>query len=242
MARMSFWRDTSGKAEKYFKKVMKRFFPELNSAEFIYSFRNNEKTDDEGKVIIAEARKIPSKEKDLYGFDFEINMHADTWASAREEDKYRIAYHELSHCGIEVDENDEPKRDESGRIVTKMIPHDLYIKSFKSELQLFGISTDIEELAEFMQEMLQGASSSKKKKKFLEELDKAPEKKAKKKKKRLDEDDDDESEEKVKVKKKHVKEAEAELKNFKVSRKTKTSDVSADAKKKKKKKKARLED
>ena len=240
MARMSFWRDTSNKSEKYYKKVMKRFFPELLSAEFIYSFRNNEKSDDEGKIIVAEARKIGNKEKDLYGFDFEINMHADTWASAREEEKYRIAYHELCHCRVELDENDEPKHDESGRIVTKMEPHDLYIKSFKSEMQLFGISKDVEELAEFMQEMLQGASSSKKKKKFLEELEKAPEKKAKKKKKKLtDDDDDDAPAEKVKVKKKHIDEAAAELKNFKVSRKTKMADVDT---KKKKKKKARLED
>jgi len=170
MAKMTYWRDSSGKIEKYAKRVMKIYYPDLLKANFIYTFRNNDKFDDEGQVILAEARKIGKKERDLYSFDFEINVHADTWVDASEELKYRIIYHELKHCGLELDEEGIPKRDENDKLVTKIVKHDLIVKTFKCEIDIFGVD-ECEDVADFFAKAMADREKAKKRrKKFLEKL------------------------------------------------------------------------
>jgi hypothetical protein len=172
MAKMVHWQDKSGKLKKVFDKVMKKYFPELLKAEFLFAFRNNDKFDDEEQVIIAEARKIGSKERDLYGFDFDITVHHDTWTDSKEEMKYRIAFHELSHCGLKLDDEGVPKRDANDHLITEMIKHDIYIKSFKTEIEIFGLDgEDLVDSAKFLSEALSNQDKAKKRRqKFIEGL------------------------------------------------------------------------
>lgn len=170
--RMQYWKDNSGKLKRVFEKVMKKHYPDLLKAEFLYTFRNKEKFDDEGKTILAEARRCGKKEQQIYGPDFEINVHADTWGDSSDILRYRIAFHELAHCGLKLDDDSIPKRDDNDHLVTEMIEHDIYIKSFKSEIELFGLEGDeLIESAEFLANALGDQKGARKRgRKFAEEL------------------------------------------------------------------------
>ena len=194
-----FWIDKSEKTAAVYSKLIKKFFPSLKKAQFLFTLRDKEKTDDEGNVIVAEARRIGTKERDLWGFDFEICMDAEIWAKANQVNKYRIAYHELNHCGVEMEEGtSDPKYDDNNRLKTFMIKHDLFLKTFKAEIEIFGFEGADHEVATFMSEMMDSRDAIKKnKKKFMGELGielyketaSEPEVKKKKKKKKTTSED-----------------------------------------------------
>jgi hypothetical protein len=219
MAKTNYWISKSEKDSNIFSKLVKRHFAHLKKANLLLTYRDGEKHDKEGNLILAEARKISSKERDLFGFDFEICMDADQWNKSNMADKYRVAYHELCHCGVEMEEGtNEVVFDENNRLKTYMIKHDIFLTSFKNEIEIFGFDGADKDVAEFMTEMMGDKEKIKKnKKKFLGELgieiykeSAAAEviKKKKKKKPILDDDEDfdiDEEPAPAKKKKKKLK-------------------------------------
>jgi hypothetical protein len=167
-----FWRDTSETTANIFSKLIKNNFPLLKKANFIFVLRDNEKTDDEGNIIAGEARKISGKERDLWGFDFEICLDAEIWSKMNKADKYRLGFHELCHCGVETEEGStEPKFDDNGKLKTKIIKHDIWLKTFKQEIETFGFDGTDQEVATVLSEMMDNKAQIKKnKKEFLAKM------------------------------------------------------------------------
>ena len=74
-----FERDVTGEMVGFFENFRYNFFPLLADAHIHYIFRISKKIDDEGMLIVGETRKLPVKERDIYGYDFEICVHKKTW-------------------------------------------------------------------------------------------------------------------------------------------------------------------
>lgn len=180
------WKDKSGVLKAFFEPFIKKEFPELTHAKMLYAFRDNEKKDDEGRPIAAEARKIPNKERDLYGYNFEILVHDVVWAKMSNKEKERLAFHELLHCRVSMDESGEPEKDEHGRLITYLEGHNIYLKTFKEEIERYGIEIDDLETVEFLAEALQNRAKKIKKMKVTTDDDDYEEPVKKKKKKKVE--------------------------------------------------------
>jgi hypothetical protein len=135
-------KDKSKKLNVLFEDVRVKYFPNLDQAKFNYVFRTTFKKDDEGRLVIGEAQKLSTRERDLYGYDFQICVHKKTWLSAEKTEKIRIAWHELNHCMVIYDGRTQPKRDRAGRINISMRPHDIVLKTFQEELKIFGPTSE----------------------------------------------------------------------------------------------------
>lgn len=138
METLKFEKDESGELEEIFEEIKDEEFPELNCCKINYIFRTTFKKDDEGGIVLGEAAKLPTRERDLYGYDFEICIHKGSWVRMKEEEKKRVAWHELNHLVVITDQFEEPKLDKARRIKIGIKPHDLVIRTFMEELEIFG--------------------------------------------------------------------------------------------------------
>lgn len=137
---LKFEKDKTNELDDFFESCRIRHFPNLVHAEINYIFRTSQKKDDEGILIIGEAKKLSSKERDIYKYDFEICIYKEAWKKANRKRKKRLAWHELNHLVVlhsRIDE-DEPRIDKAGRILINIKPHDIIIKTFEEELIKFG--------------------------------------------------------------------------------------------------------
>lgn len=230
MAGTHYWIDKTEKTANVYQKVIKKYFPSLKALNFLFTMRDKEKTDDEGNIIAAECRKASVKETDLWSYHFEICMDDEIWSNANISKKYRIAYHELLHCGVELEEGtSEVIRDDNGNPKLYLNKHDLFLKTFKQEIETFGFEGTDFDVATFLSDMLEDKNTIKKnKKKFLADVgigaieEEEPVKKKKKReseeitlsttksKKKIVQDDEDEDDEPI-VKKKKKKLTSEEL-------------------------------
>lgn len=157
---LKFERDKTGELNKYFDACKNVYFPKLKYVNVNYIFRTVQEKDDEGREVIGMARRLPPKERDLYGYDFEICIHKDTWKKASNKFKQRIAWHELNHLRVQMQfKVNEPMVDKAGRIKIGLKQHDLVIRTFTEELEIFGPTTEQKEAIEKIQKFLQEKKS-----------------------------------------------------------------------------------
>lgn len=124
---------------KIFEEIIDSDYPDLiGNCDINYTFRTKSRTDDEGCLILADATKLSNRERDLYGFDFEICIHKKSWIELSDSGKRRLAWHELKHLVIKTDADDDPKYDKAGRVQIALLRHDLVIRTFFEEIKRFG--------------------------------------------------------------------------------------------------------
>lgn len=147
--------EKSGDVERIFNSVIEKYEDEFGflteNAIFQFTTRETPTYDEDANPIAATAQKLSNRERDLYGSDFEICVYWEYWESLTDSQKERLIYHELLHCYVDVDEEDEtyPKYDKDERVVIGIVPHDLVVKTFKAEIEEFGLSSGDLQLAEF---------------------------------------------------------------------------------------------
>lgn len=141
---LQYWKDKDdGILNEVFEKVRKKYHPRLEPVRFLYTFRSDPKFDDEDRLVGGEARKLSNRERDIYLYDFEICVHETTWDNLDKKARRQLAWHELNHCEVvyETDntgtETQTPDRDKAGRIQIKLVKHDIVVKTFREELDLF---------------------------------------------------------------------------------------------------------
>jgi len=143
-----YYRDKTGKLDEVMEEVKENYFPELEIAKFLYTFRTKIKHDDEGYVVAGEARKLSVRERDLYNYDFEICIYHPTWSKYTKKQRKRLCWHELYHCRVRFelddmgDETNEPIKDKENRISIRLQKHDIVLKTFFDELVEFGPTKD----------------------------------------------------------------------------------------------------
>lgn len=134
-----FERDETKVLNNYFDATKEAYFPKLKHININYIFRTVQEKDSEGNLVVGAARKLSNKERDLYGFDFEICVHKETWIDANKKYKQRIAWHELRHLEVKYKyKMNEPMVDRAGRVKTGLLKHDLVIMTFLEEIEIFG--------------------------------------------------------------------------------------------------------
>jgi hypothetical protein len=140
MAGAKHWVDKKKEIEKYAVALISTEFKHLKEAKFLYTFRHPPAFDSgDEKYVAGTCRSIGNKEKDVYGYDFEMCIASDVWKRLSKRQKTRLVYHELCHAEIEFDEDNKPMRDDLGRLVTYVEPHEISIRTFKREIKKYGI-------------------------------------------------------------------------------------------------------
>ena len=204
---MKFTIDKKGKVEKLYKKVIDMYFPKLSVLEFIFVWRDKEKYN-EGQLVVAETTKLSNRDRDLFGFDVRIETDEDNWPLLSENDKIKIAFHELSHIQLEynkkkdnIDEDDESdedsedneiedvsaqniKYDKEGRVSFHLKNHDLILKRFEAELWEFGLSRDEKNMLNLLNKVKKYHKEKQEEQENQELEEQKPKKKKKKKKKK----------------------------------------------------------
>jgi hypothetical protein len=175
---MEFKKDMTGKLEKAVKYTIDKHRPDLDCLNFLCVWRDKEKLSD-GKIVQAEVYKLSNKHRDVFGMDVMLEVEINNWKSLSTEEKKKLIFHELEHVQVEyeLDKDDEdedeveedktaqqifeelikdekhegqPKRDKEGRVVFYIVPHDLEIKRFRSELLKFGLSPEEEAMRQYL--------------------------------------------------------------------------------------------
>lgn len=147
MSKLQFEKDESGELTQVFTKVINGHFPDLVNVNFLYTWRRSVKNK-EGQTVLGEARKLNSRDRDLFKFDFGIEVWEKWWQQASEKDRERLAYHELSHCKLKYDE-DGVMFDEYDRLVLAIEYHNLVVQEFKEVVEKFGMGESDEAVAGF---------------------------------------------------------------------------------------------
>lgn len=164
---MKYWRvdEKEYDVKDIFDAVVEKYHDDfadlVENCNFLFTFRDSKIFDDEGMEIAAQAKLISKRERDLYGYDFEILFYEELWSTLTRKQKMRLMFHELLHCQVDYDEDDNVAVDKDGRVVTYITPHDIVVKTFQREIELFGISPADMETAVFFSKQLARMKKSK---------------------------------------------------------------------------------
>jgi len=122
-------------------RLFRGSFPELAHVKLLLVWRVDDKPvlDLHSGVTV---RLLPRRERDLYGYDVEVCASETFWKAKGRNTCMRAVFHALAHIQVELDENLEPIRDEDGRVVIRVAPHDIDVQTFSVELEKFGIAPD----------------------------------------------------------------------------------------------------
>jgi hypothetical protein len=135
--------DESRVLHDYCGRVMKdhKKFRILAQLRFLFVWRvgDPEYDNKDGGMIAASVHKLPSRMRDLFKKDIELRVNYEYWDEMSESQRYRTIFHELSHVQIELDANFEVVLDDDERIKFRIVGHDIVMKTFQAEIDLFGL-------------------------------------------------------------------------------------------------------
>lgn len=110
--------------------------PHLKILNIAYVFRE-EASVSNGKVIAGQCTKVDPRNWTLHKRDIIIEIAKDVWAEALPTFQAALMDHELSHVGIDMNEDGTPKMDDlTGRVMVRVKPHD--IEEFDGVLERHG--------------------------------------------------------------------------------------------------------
>lgn len=139
-------RDRKGLIQKVADRIIRKSFPALQHTKILYIWRTPPRRED-SRILAGRARVLPVRDRDLYGYDFEIEISLESWKNLNKAGKKRLMWHELRHCQVSLDEGNKVERDREGRAFCYIEDHDIDIRSFKEEYSMFGLPKgDIEQI------------------------------------------------------------------------------------------------
>lgn len=110
------------------------------------AWRAGWRPDADGRRVLGQCRKRGDLDRELDAWDFIILLNEDAWPTFSDRNKERLIFHELGHAQVVVDTNGQPKRDDRGRLVTRIRKHD--IQDFRDVVEIYGWEEDLQDLAE----------------------------------------------------------------------------------------------
>lgn len=118
------------------KSLIDKHYPNLKILNIAYVFRE-EASVSNGKVIAGQCTKVDPRNWTLHKKDVIIEIAKDVWAEALPTFQEALMDHELSHVGIDMNEDGTPKMDElTNRVMVRIKPHD--IEEFDAVLERHG--------------------------------------------------------------------------------------------------------
>ena len=137
-------KDAKGELEAVANELIAEYkeFRSLSKIKILYVWKLGDSPDwdDESRPIAAETRKLPNRERDIYGFDVEIKVFKSSWRKRGTKSKRRLMWHELQHIELEEGENFKVARDDDGRVKIKLRSHSVAVNTFSEEIDRFGLS------------------------------------------------------------------------------------------------------
>lgn len=89
-------------AEEVARRLIPQHHKHLANARIAYIFAKSLPARN-GKVPMANARKVPEAQRLLHGYDFVITINEDAWMLLTQAQREALIDHELSHCGMKQD-------------------------------------------------------------------------------------------------------------------------------------------
>jgi predicted metallopeptidase len=159
--------------------TIKQHRPDLSYLSFATAWRTHPKYS-EGKLVAAEVIKFSTLHRDLHGKDVLLLVDKEIWKDLSKEEKKKLIFHELEHVVVEFEGQSKkkkkkkweqedltaqeifeslleernvdgtPKEDKEGRIKFKLVPHDLDLRRFRSELSIYGLSAEEEGMRNYL--------------------------------------------------------------------------------------------
>jgi len=120
--------------------------PDLVDARIVLAWRVGAKPNADGLLEVGRCRRRSDVDRALEDCDFLITLTRDVWELMSPSQRDRAVYHEIMHAVIVLDEDGAPKRDQAGRVLTRIRRHD--IELFRSEVEHFGTDGAIQSLSE----------------------------------------------------------------------------------------------
>jgi len=123
--------------EKLGKEIINKHRPMLGHLKIQYMFRSEASISDD-KVIAGRCIKVDDRNRTIHAYDFIIEIAYDLWETATDEFKEALMDHELGHCGLRVNPDDEQDilYDDAGRPKTYIKTHS--IEEFEEVLERHG--------------------------------------------------------------------------------------------------------
>jgi hypothetical protein len=151
-------KDQTGKLDRLVKRLIKQEpdYHNLRHLNLLLVWREGRpKRDPDGGFIAAEASIIPKRTRDLFGFDAQIEFSEDIWNQLSSGWHERLVWHELRHLEVDMEEDETsgkqvPARDKEGRVVVYIKGHDIALRTFKAEIDKYGIDVDEVEMMKFI--------------------------------------------------------------------------------------------
>lgn len=122
----------------------------LREARVALAWRDGWRPDPDGRVVLAQARRVGPLDRLLHGYDFAVEINRTMWLEAAWPHRRAVMDHELTHCAAFTDEAGAYSRDESGKIRWRIRGHD--VEEFVEVVERNGIyKGDLERLAGIIQ-------------------------------------------------------------------------------------------
>ena len=139
-------KDKSGELEKLATSVLSEDGDDLgrlDTIKILYAWRDPPRYDQaRARLVRGEAKKLSTRERDLFGYDACVIMAQKVWKELSESQRRRLMWHELYHIEVQLDHSGEPDLDDHGRIKIRLRRHDLNMERFSEELEKFGFEAE----------------------------------------------------------------------------------------------------
>lgn len=138
---------------KPLKELIAAHHPHLAEARIALALNYGWKEDGDGRVRLGSCKKGSDLDRELHGYDFVISLNPDFLSSkdVTSAQKRALMDHELSHAGVSIDQNGDEKRDEHGRLVYRIVKHD--VEEFTAVVARNGVyKKDLQALATVLQD------------------------------------------------------------------------------------------
>ena len=133
---------------KLLTRLVKAHHTELRDARIKLAWCTSWRADVDGRQKLGACRRASDLDRELAEHDFVILLHKPFWTSIDVTDHQRAALldHELCHAGVAHDTTGEPKVDERGRTVFRLVRHNL--EEFNEIAERYGLwKRDLEAFA-----------------------------------------------------------------------------------------------
>jgi len=117
---------------------------DLIEAKIAIAWKMDWSPDADGQLTLGQCKKRNAIDRNLADYDFVILLNREAWPHFTPEQKARLIYHELTHAVLCTDDDGELKRDEQGRIETRIRKHN--ITEFREVVQRYGPDEDLSAL------------------------------------------------------------------------------------------------
>lgn len=134
-------RDEEPELYEMLEELITAHHQHLEDATIALAWKDGIKPDQDGRIVLGQAKKASDLDFQLHGHDFVIVLNREMWDEAGEDFKHKwkraLLDHELCHCAVKRDDEGFPEVDESGRNVWRIRKHDL--EEFEGVVRRHGL-------------------------------------------------------------------------------------------------------